>query len=177
MLNDLHLSCPVMERILLQSHQRISPAFVLVPDILPFYHCCRVFLLHLLYYQLRISSNKESSNAQIFSQSKSSNQPLILCNIVCSRKPKLNCILQDVTFGWYKYNTNPCCVRQEIMLQLPGHHDYCVQQFLHLWVPCLSILLDLADKVHRLLLDFRCCLRPLHNDCCADYCIGHCYVQ
>jgi hypothetical protein len=40
MLNDLHLGCPVMERILLQSRQRISPAFVLSSDILPFYHCC-----------------------------------------------------------------------------------------------------------------------------------------
>jgi hypothetical protein len=67
-----------------------------------------VFLLHLLSYQLRISSNKESSNAQIFSQSKSSDQPLILCNIIGSRKPKLNYIFQNVTFGWYKYNTSPC---------------------------------------------------------------------
>jgi hypothetical protein len=67
-----------------------------------------VFLLHLLCYQLRVSSNKESSNAQIFSQSKSSDQPLILCNIIGSRKLKLNCILQNITFGWYKYNTSSC---------------------------------------------------------------------
>jgi hypothetical protein len=62
-----------------------------------FYHFITVavvFLLHLLCYQLSIPPNKESSNAQIFSQSKSSNQPLVLCNIVCIRKPKLNCILQ-----------------------------------------------------------------------------------
>jgi hypothetical protein len=40
MLNDLYLGYLIVGHILLQSRQRISPAFILPPDILPFYHCC-----------------------------------------------------------------------------------------------------------------------------------------
>jgi hypothetical protein len=45
-------------------------------------------------------------------------------------------------------------VHQEVMLQLPGRDKDYVEQILHLWIPCLSIFWDLADKVHGLLLDF-----------------------
>jgi hypothetical protein len=43
---------------------------------------------------------------------------------------------------------------------------------MYLRVPCLSILKDLADKVHMLFLDFRHGLLPFNSDDGADNCIG-----
>jgi hypothetical protein len=65
---------------------------------------------------------------------------------------------------------------QEIVLELPGHHKNCVEYLLNLRVPCLSVLRDLADKVHGLLLDFRCGFMPFNDDNCADNCVGSCDV-
>jgi hypothetical protein len=61
---------------------------------------------------------------------------------------------------------------QEVVLELFGHHKDCVEQFLNLRVPCLSILQDLADIVHGLLFDFRCCFRPFNGDNYADNYVG-----
>jgi hypothetical protein len=63
------------------------------------------------------------------------------------------------------------------MLQLPDRHEYYVEQFLHLWVPYLSIFQDLADKIHGLLLDFSYRLWPFNGDDYADYNLGSCHVQ
>jgi hypothetical protein len=56
-------------------------------------------------------------------------------------------------------------------------HENCVEQLLHLRVPFLRILKDLADKVHLLLLDFCCGLWPFHNDDCANHGVGSCHIQ
>jgi hypothetical protein len=74
-----------------------------------------------------------------------------------------------------RYNSNS--VRQEVMLQLLGRHEYCVEQFLHLWIPYLSVLQDLTDKVHKLLLDLHYRLWPFSGDDCADHNVGSCHVQ
>jgi hypothetical protein len=58
------------------------------------------------------------------------------------------------------------------MLQLLGHHEYCVEQFLYLLIPYLSVLQDLANKVDGLLLVFRCSLWPFNDDDCADHSVG-----
>jgi hypothetical protein len=63
-------------------------------------------------------------------------------------------------------------MHQEIMLQLPGHHEDCIEQLLCPRVPCLSILKDLADKIHMLLLDFHRGLWPFNYDDSVDNCIG-----
>jgi hypothetical protein len=63
------------------------------------------------------------------------------------------------------------------MLQLPGRHEYYVEQFLHLWIPYLSVLLDFADKVHGLLLDLRYRLWPFNGDDCADHNVDSSHVQ
>jgi hypothetical protein len=67
---------------------------------------------------------------------------------------------------------NPNCVREEVMLQLPSHHECCVEQFLHMWIPYLSILQDLANKLHGLLLDFRYSFWPFSGDDCVDHIVG-----
>jgi hypothetical protein len=67
---------------------------------------------------------------------------------------------------------NPNYVHQEVILYLSGHHEYCVEQFLHLWIPCLSILQDLADKLHEMLLVFRYSFWPFNDDDCADPSVG-----
>jgi hypothetical protein len=58
------------------------------------------------------------------------------------------------------------------MLQLPGRHEYCIEQFLHLWISCLSILQDLTDKVHGLLLDFYYSFWPFNGDDYANHSVG-----
>jgi hypothetical protein len=54
------------------------------------------------------------------------------------------------------------------MLELPGSHKDYIEQLLDLRVHCLSILLDFADKVHRLLFDFCAGFWSLNGDNCAD---------
>jgi hypothetical protein len=66
----------------------------------------------------------------------------------------------------------PNYVRQEVMLNLPCRHEYYVEQFLHLWIPYLSILQDLTDKVHGLLLDFCYSFWPFNSDDCANHSVG-----
>jgi hypothetical protein len=66
---------------------------------------------------------------------------------------------------------------QEIVLELPSHHEDCVEYLMYLRVPCLSILKDLADKVHRLLLDFHRGFWSFNGNDRADYCIGGYNVQ
>jgi hypothetical protein len=68
-------------------------------------------------------------------------------------------------------------VHQEVMLELSDHHKDCVEQLLDLWVSCLTILQDLADKVHRLLLDFRRGFGSFNDNNGADNCIGGYNVQ
>jgi hypothetical protein len=65
---------------------------------------------------------------------------------------------------------------QEVVLVLPIHHKDCVEQLLNLRVSCLSILQNLADKVHELLFDFHRGVRPFNNDNGADNCVGSCNV-
>jgi hypothetical protein len=59
-------------------------------------------------------------------------------------------------------------VHQEVMLELPSHHKDYTEQLLDLRVPYLSILHDLADKVHGLLLDLRRGFWLLNGDNGAD---------
>jgi hypothetical protein len=61
---------------------------------------------------------------------------------------------------------------QEVVLELPGCHKDYVEQLLNLWVPYLSVLQDLTDKVHRLLFDFRCGFRPFNDDDRTDNGLG-----
>jgi hypothetical protein len=72
---------------------------------------------------------------------------------------------------------DPNYVRQEVMLQLPGRHEYWVEQFLHLWISYLSVLQDFTDKVHGLLPDLRYHLLPFNGDDYADHSVGSRYVQ
>jgi hypothetical protein len=65
---------------------------------------------------------------------------------------------------------------QEVVLELSSRHKDYVEQFLNLRVPCLSILQDLANKVHRLLFDFRCGFRLFYSDNGANKCVGGCNV-
>jgi hypothetical protein len=71
---------------------------------------------------------------------------------------------------------DPDCVRLEVVLQFLGHYENCVEQLLHLWVLCLSVLEDLTDKVHMLLVDFHRGSRPFYRDDSADYYIRGCHV-
>jgi hypothetical protein len=52
--------------------------------------------------------------------------------------------LKDASQWPIEYDPN--CVRHEVVIQLPGHHENRIEQLLYLWVSCLSILEDLADK-------------------------------
>jgi hypothetical protein len=63
------------------------------------------------------------------------------------------------------------------MLELPSRRKDCVEQLLDLRVPCLSILQDLVDKVHGLLLDFHRGFGPFHGDDGVDNYVGGCNVQ
>jgi hypothetical protein len=74
-----------------------------------------------------------------------------------------------------RYNLN--CVLQEVMIQLPGCHEYCVEQFLHLWIPYLSVLQEFADEIHGLLLNLRYHLWPFNGDDYAGHSIGSRHVQ
>jgi hypothetical protein len=56
-------------------------------------------------------------------------------------------------------------------------HEYCVEQFLHLWIPYLSVIQDLTDKVHGLLLDLCYRLWPFNSDDCVDHNVDSCHVQ
>jgi hypothetical protein len=92
-----------------------------------------------------------------------------LCN-----PPRCFFILEYPSQWAVRYNPN--CVRQKVMLQLPSRHEYCVEQFLHLCIPCLSILQDLADKIHGMLLDFHYSFWPFNGDDCADHSVGSCHI-
>jgi hypothetical protein len=63
------------------------------------------------------------------------------------------------------------------MLQLPGRYEYCVELFLYLWIPYLSVLQDFTDKVHKLLLDLRYYLWPFNGDDCADHNVSSRHIQ
>jgi hypothetical protein len=65
---------------------------------------------------------------------------------------------------------------QEVVLELPGHHQDCVEQLLDLRVPHLSVLQDLADKVHGLLFNFCRGFRPFNDDDCTDNGVGSCNI-
>jgi hypothetical protein len=65
---------------------------------------------------------------------------------------------------------------QEVVLELPGRHKDCTEQLLNLRVPCLSVLQDLTDKVHRILFDFRCGFRAFNGDDCTDNGVGSCNI-
>jgi hypothetical protein len=62
------------------------------------------------------------------------------------------------------------------MLELPGHHKDYIEKLLDLRVPSLSILQDLTNKVHMLLLDFHCGFWPFNDDNCANNCVGDCNI-
>jgi hypothetical protein len=66
MLDDPHHGCLDMGHIVLQRHQITSPALALLPSILPSYHCYNHILSALVSHQLRVSPDKESSNAELF---------------------------------------------------------------------------------------------------------------
>jgi hypothetical protein len=72
---------------------------------------------------------------------------------------------------------DPNCVYQEVVLQLPTRYENCVEQLLHLRVPCLNILEDLTDKVHCLLLDFYRGFWAFNDDDCADHSVDGCHIQ
>jgi hypothetical protein len=60
----------------------------------------------------------------------------------------------------------------KVVLELPECHKNRIEQLLNLWVPCLSILQDLADKVHMLLFGFRRGFRPFNGDVYIDNSVG-----
>jgi hypothetical protein len=62
------------------------------------------------------------------------------------------------------------------MLELPHHHEDCVKQLLNLWVSCLSVLQDFANKVYSLLFDFRVGFWPFYGDNSADNYVGGCHI-
>jgi hypothetical protein len=65
---------------------------------------------------------------------------------------------------------------QEVVLELPDYHKDCIEQLLNLRVPYLSVLQDLADKLHGLLFDFHRGFRSFNGDNCADNCVGSCNI-
>jgi hypothetical protein len=67
---------------------------------------------------------------------------------------------QPIGYDLYKMS-------QEIMIQLPGHHKYCVE---HLWVSCLCVFQNLTNEVYRLLFQF--CIRfwSFNGDDCVSGC-------
>jgi hypothetical protein len=65
---------------------------------------------------------------------------------------------------------------QEIVLELFGHHKDYIEQLLNLRVPCLSILHDLANEMHRLLFNFRLCFKPFNDDDCTDNGVSSCNI-
>jgi hypothetical protein len=67
-------------------------------------------------------------------------------------------------------------VCQEVWLQLPGRNEDYVEQLLNLRAPCLSILKDLVDKVHMLLLDFVSGLWLFNGGDGANYYINGCLI-
>jgi hypothetical protein len=71
---------------------------------------------------------------------------------------------------------DPNNVCQELGLQLPGCNEDCIEQLPNLRVPCLSILKDLTDKVHRLLLDFGSGPWSFNGGDGADYYISGCHA-
>jgi hypothetical protein len=71
---------------------------------------------------------------------------------------------------------DPNSIRQEVLLQISSHHEDCVEQLLYLHVPCLSILKDLTDKIHRLLLNIHHGLWSFNCDDGADNYISGCDV-
>jgi hypothetical protein len=56
---------------------------------------------------------------------------------------------------------------QEVVLELPGHHKDSIEQLLNLWIPCLSVLQDLTNKVHMLMFDFCHGFTQLNGDDCT----------
>jgi hypothetical protein len=62
------------------------------------------------------------------------------------------------------------------MLELSGHHKDCIEQLLNLRVPSLSVLQDLADKIHKLLFNFRCSFRPFNGDDCTNNGVSSCNI-
>jgi hypothetical protein len=65
---------------------------------------------------------------------------------------------------------------QEVVLELPGCYKDCIEQLLNLRVPCLKVLQDLTEKVHKLLFDFCLGLMTFNDDDCTNYCVGSCNV-
>jgi hypothetical protein len=65
MLDDLHPSCLGVGHIVPRSHQKTSPLFALLPDILHLIIVAAVLFLYLFYYQLRVSSDEKSLNAEL----------------------------------------------------------------------------------------------------------------
>jgi hypothetical protein len=65
---------------------------------------------------------------------------------------------------------------QKVVLELPGRHKDYIKQLLNLRIPCLSILQDLADKVHMLQFDFRRDFRSFNGDDCTDNDVDSCNI-
>jgi hypothetical protein len=65
---------------------------------------------------------------------------------------------------------------QEVVLELPGHHKDYIEQLLNLRVPCLCVLQNLTDKVHRLVVNFRHGFRLFDDDYCTDNSVGSCNI-
>jgi hypothetical protein len=64
--------------------------------------------LYLLGYQLLIALDEEPPNAEIFSQPKSYDQPLIFSDVICIWKIKLNDIFEHISFGRDEHDIGPC---------------------------------------------------------------------
>jgi hypothetical protein len=82
--------------------------------------------------------------------------------------------LKDVCQWPIEYDSNN--MGQEVVHEIPGRHEDCVEQLLNCRAPCLSVLQDVTDKVHGLLLDFHCGFKPFNGDNYADNCVGSCNV-
>jgi hypothetical protein len=62
------------------------------------------------------------------------------------------------------------------MFEIPSRHEHCVELLLHLWVPCLSVFQDFADKVYWLLFHFRVNFWPFNGNDSAHNCVGGCHI-
>jgi hypothetical protein len=61
---------------------------------------------------------------------------------------------------------DPNSMRLEVVLELSSRHEDYIEKLLYLWVPCLSIFQDLANKVHWLFLDFSSSPWPFNGEQC-----------
>jgi hypothetical protein len=97
----------------------------------------------------------------------------------------LHCPLCDLPYCFFALEdvrqwligNNPYGMSQEIMLQLPGHHEYYAERLLHLWVSFLSVFQNFTNKVYWLLFYFCVTFWPFNDGNCTNECVGGCDIE